>query len=126
MEDLTTILKDWASQLVNPLRAWFDQLDQKTVILAALFVLLVFVIRKPLAGATVRFSTFVGEKIGLKISKDVQDTIIPTIEVLFVSLSLLIGVDALQLPEIISGALEKIYYPQAAHVIAAVRFMCQG
>ncbi len=108
MEDLTTILKDWASQLVNPLRAWFDQLDQKTVILAALFVLLVFVIRKPLAGATVRFSTFVGEKIGLKISKDVQDTIIPTIEVLFVSLSLLIGVDALQLPEIIGGALEKI------------------
>ena len=108
MEQLTSILKDLANQLVNPLRTWFDGLEQRDVLLPMLFVLLVVVFRKPLAVAAVQFGTFIGEKIGLTISKDVQDTINPAVQTLIVSLVLLIGVEALQLPEIIGGTLEKI------------------
>ena len=108
MEQLTSILKDLANQLVSPLRTWFDGLEQRDVLLPMLFVLLVVVFRKPLAVAAVQFGTFIGEKIGLTISKDVQDTINPAVQTLIVSLALLIGVEALQLPEIIGGTLEKI------------------
>lgn len=108
MEHLTTILKDLANQLVSPFRTWLEGLDQKTFFLPMLFVLLVLVFRKPLAAAAVQFSTFIGEKIGLTISKDVQDTINPAVQTLIVSLALLIGLEASQLPKIIDGTLEKI------------------
>lgn len=108
MEHLETILKNLANQLVSPVRTWLEALDQKSVFLPMLFVLLVVVFRKLLAVAAVRFGTFIGEKIGLTISKDVQDTVNPAVQTLIVSLALLIGVDALQLPEIIGGTLEKV------------------
>jgi MscS family membrane protein len=94
-------------RLIGPFRSWATTVDKEALLIAAVFVAIIFVLRRPIAAA---LTTLIGWILGaLKIdfNDDVHHEVKKALQVMVVVVALLLVHGALALPELFGGLLRR-------------------
>ncbi|MGI9364017.1 MAG: mechanosensitive ion channel family protein [Rhizobiaceae bacterium] len=104
---LDTVIKV-ISETASPLRNWFENLDLAQLLFVALLIGGVYLFRKQLTGLLMRLVLSTANAIRLEVPEKVQQQISPAVQALLFSLTLLLALEALELPAILEATGENL------------------
>lgn len=96
------------SETASPLRNWFENLDLAQLLFVALLIGGVYLLRKQLTGLLMRLVLSTANAIRLEVPEKVQQQISPAVQALLFSLTLLLALEALELPAILEATGENL------------------
>ena len=93
-------------EVAGPLKSWIEGLDLALLVIVMLVIAAAYVFRKPLTGLVMRILLATARALRLEVPEKVQKEIFPAVQALLFSLILIIGLEVLQLPEILANTAE--------------------
>jgi MscS family membrane protein len=126
MEKLTHRIDGFLGDFGTRFVGWVGSVNWSDVILATIIVLIVVLLRKHLARWAVRLVVVVGDAIGVSIVETVKTAITPAAQTLIVSFSLLIALDLVDPPEVISTTIERILITLVVAALFAAAYVLTG
>ena len=101
--DLSTI-----DRVIQALRAWLSETDHHSLVVALGVLLIVVLLRRPLAAAATRLLAWTFGTLSIKLSETVLNEIGAALRVIIVAAAAVLALEAMQLPDMYGGILRRI------------------
>ncbi|MGI9482966.1 MAG: mechanosensitive ion channel domain-containing protein, partial [Hyphomicrobiales bacterium] len=125
MESTQNSLRELWITLLVPAWNWFIGLDWSILIAATVLNIALWLARRPLADFLISAAGWVGNAIGIEFNDTVKKALQPSVRALVVVIGVLLAVNLIDPPEVVSDLLEKILNSiLVAAVFAAVYAFC--